>query len=447
MLTIIARITRGLGKIARIVITIILGVLGYYVYMVGIEAGTSILLEFAPLTIIGIAILGIYLLWRKLKRRSNQRNAQSQVSTEEEEETQTQASQQSPETGCGQIQSCPFCCSILIKESTDQVRPEWTCSACGRTFVVLVDQSSVEEEFDREETKGQQPNGELGGCPLCASYEISKVGGTLTTRNWDSTSWRCTNCRSDFRIQLRTSQEDDQHQSPPGPDVANSTKPKKETTHQAPRKSPRPGNQGFTKKLAIGGAVTSGVLVVLFMLLMLFSPPFFNDLVLRPIGIGVDTAAYSCDDHLKTVINPRTGSFGATSAQVNDAVLEVQTRYHEECHYTDWNPVALDGQAFGTTANHCFSAKTDFRAIPRRAAAATTPLSGEKLYVGRVTVPTAFFNTDSIGLTDTPRAKTRRDSAGNVIVFFHPKALPVDGSHCWLFRAGQLNQWFSNRDQ
>ena len=54
-----------------------------------------------------------------------------------------------------------------------------------------------------------------------------------------------------------------------------------------------------------------------------FAPGFFNDLILRPAGIGVDTAAAICDDHLKTVINPRTGSFGATSGQVNEAVLEV----------------------------------------------------------------------------------------------------------------------------
>ena len=44
-----------------------------------------------------------------------------------------------------------------------------------------------------------------------------------------------------------------------------------------------------------------------------FAPGFFNDLILRPAGIGVDTATAICDDHLKTVINPRTGSFGATS--------------------------------------------------------------------------------------------------------------------------------------
>ena len=44
-----------------------------------------------------------------------------------------------------------------------------------------------------------------------------------------------------------------------------------------------------------------------------FAPGFFNDLILWPAGIGVDTATAICDDHLKTVINPRTGSFGATS--------------------------------------------------------------------------------------------------------------------------------------
>ena len=77
-----------------------------------------------------------------------------------------------------------------------------------------------------------------------------------------------------------------------------------------------------------------------------FAPGFFNDLILRLAGIGVDTATAICDDHLKTVINPRTGSFGATSDQVNDAILEVQTRYPEECHYTNWNVVAADDQAF-----------------------------------------------------------------------------------------------------
>ena len=35
-----------------------------------------------------------------------------------------------------------------------------------------------------------------------------------------------------------------------------------------------------------------------------FAPGFFNDLILRPAGIGVDTATAICDDHLKTVINP-----------------------------------------------------------------------------------------------------------------------------------------------
>ena len=187
-----------------------------------------------------------------------------------------------------------------------------------------------------------------------------------------------------------------------------------------------------------------------------FAPGFFNDLILRPAGIGVDAATAICDDHLKTVINPRTGSFGATSGQVNDAILEVQTRYPEECHYTNWNVAAKDDQPFnGTGANHCFS----------------TALGGgggdvadagvAALYVGRVTVPTAFFDADTTTVAATatapatttsvlkPRSETRRDSAGNVLVFFDAAAntLPLDGSHCWLFRAGRLNQWFSNRDQ
>ena len=83
--------------------------------------------------------------------------------------------------------------------------------------------------------------------------------------------------------------------------------------------------------------------------------------------------------------------------------------------------------------------------------AVSTATVKKKLYVGRVTVPTAFFDTTGTApaTTDKPRAETRRDSAGNVIVFFDApgNALPLDGSHCWLFRAGRLNQWFSNRDQ
>ena len=168
----------------------------------------------------------------------------------------------------------------------------------------------------------------------------------------------------------------------------------------------------------------------------------------------MDTATAICDDHLKTVINPRTGSFGATSDQVNDAVLEVQTRYPEECHYTNWNVVAADGQAFGGTAatatvaaqNQCFS-----ETVGGAALGVTT--AGNKLYVGRVTVPSAFYNAstaDPATALLTPRNVTRRDSAGNVIVFFDADPdgqLPLDGSHCWLFRAGRLNQWFSNRDQ
>ena len=174
-----------------------------------------------------------------------------------------------------------------------------------------------------------------------------------------------------------------------------------------------------------------------------FAPGFFNDLILRPAGIGVDTATAICDDHLKTVINPRTGSFGATSGQVNDAILEVQTRYPEECHYTNWDVAAKGDQPFiGAGANHCFS----------------TALGGgggdvadagvAALYVGRVTVPTAFFDsTTADPPLLKPRKETRRDSAGNVMVFFDVTKLPLDGSHCWLFRAGRLNQWFSSRDQ
>ena len=176
-----------------------------------------------------------------------------------------------------------------------------------------------------------------------------------------------------------------------------------------------------------------------------FAPGFFNDLILRPAGIGVDTATAICDDHLKTVINPRTGSFGATSDQVNDAVLEVQTRYPEECHYTNWDVAAADDQTFKTGDNECFSSELGGVAV-------TQSLIGKPLYVGRVTLPTAFYDASTAVLTSavlTPRAKTRRDSAGNVIVFFDQAndTLPLDGSHCWLFRAGRLNHWFSNRDQ
>ena len=168
-----------------------------------------------------------------------------------------------------------------------------------------------------------------------------------------------------------------------------------------------------------------------------FAPGFFNDLILRPAGIGVESATAICDDHLKTVINPRTGSFGATSDQVNDAVLEVQTRYPEECHYTNWNVAAKDVPATGTGAfglpgtagsNQCFSDAAG-------GASVATATAGKKLYVGRVTVPTAFFDTTSTTATPpvhtyTPRQETRRDSAGNVIVFFDTTALPLDGSHC-----------------
>ena len=184
-----------------------------------------------------------------------------------------------------------------------------------------------------------------------------------------------------------------------------------------------------------------------------FAPGFFNDLILRPAGIGVDTATAICDDHLKTVINPRTGSFGATSDQVNDAILEVQTRYPEECHYTNWDIAAKDVDKSPTTSifgpgslatnNACFSMDVGGPGI-----AVTT--AGKKLYVGRVTLPTAFYDSDGADPPVlTPRTETRRDSAGNVIVFFDSVAdkLPLDGSDCWLFRAGRLNQWFSNRDQ
>ena len=184
-----------------------------------------------------------------------------------------------------------------------------------------------------------------------------------------------------------------------------------------------------------------------------FAPGFFNDLILRPAGIGVDTATAICDDHLKTVINPRTGSFGATSDQVNDAILEVQTRYPEECHYTNWDIAAKDvdkepatsifGPSSVATNNACFSTVVGGLSVDKSVA-------GQKLYVGRVTVPTAFFNADAADPPVlTPIGETRRDSAGNVIVFFDSvnDKLPLDGSDCWLFRAGRLNQWFSNRDQ
>ena len=180
-------------------------------------------------------------------------------------------------------------------------------------------------------------------------------------------------------------------------------------------------------------------------------PGFFNDLILRPAGIGVDTATAICDDHLKTVINPRTGSFGATDDQVNDAVLEVQTRYPEECHYTNWDVVA--GDLTGTTPSAFGSATGENECFSDTAGGGAVTTSTGKLYVGRVTVPTAFYDSASATvstvttITLTPRKETRRDSAGNVIVFFERTALPLDGSHCWLFRAGRLNQWFSNRDQ
>ena len=236
----------NLSKNKRIFTAIILTSFGLVVYLIGSQAA-SFVLELLVLQLLtdsniilllflsigipilaGLAALRVYfLLSRKLIRRLNQRNTQSQVSTEEEkEETQTLASQQSPETGHGLIRSCPFCYSISIKESNDQVRPEWTCRACGRIFAVSVDQSPFEES-DREETIIPRPTGELCGCPLCASDRILPVGGNLTTRYWDSTNWRCTNCRSSFRVQLRINQEADQH-LPPAPNVANNTQPKAE---------------------------------------------------------------------------------------------------------------------------------------------------------------------------------------------------------------------------
>ena len=135
---------------------------------------------------------------------------------------------------------------------------------------------------------------------------------------------------------------------------------------------------------------------------------------------------------------------------MNDAILEVQTRYPEECHYTNWNVAAKDDQPFtGTGANHCFSTTLGGGGEDIAVAGVAA------LYVGRVTVPTAFYDatTSTSGTPPVttsvlkPRSETRRDSAGNVMVFFDTTALPLDGSHCWLFRAGRLNQWFSNRDQ
>ena len=109
---------------------------------------------------------------------------------------------------------------------------------------------------------------------------------------------------------------------------------------------------------------------------------------------------------------------------------------------------AADEQTFGDAdeENQCFSATQG------GGGGAAESEDGEPLFVGRVTVPTAFYSSAGEGddAVLTPRKVTRRDSAGNVIVFFkadNPIGLPLDGSHCWLFRAGRLNQWFSSRDQ
>ena len=129
-----------------------------------------------------------------------------------------------------------------------------------------------------------------------------------------------------------------------------------------------------------------------------FAPGFFNDLILRPAGIGVDTATAICDDHLKTVINPRTGSFGATSAQVDEAILEVQTRYPEECHYTNWDIAAKDVAATGTTGHIFGSATTNnqcFSDTQGGGGGKTASTAGDSLYVGRVTLPAAFSKASS----------------------------------------------------
>ena len=171
-----------------------------------------------------------------------------------------------------------------------------------------------------------------------------------------------------------------------------------------------------------------------------------EDVVSSMVVAGRSTVASICDDYLKTVINPRTGSFGATTGQVNDAIIEVQTRYPQECHYTDWNPAVWDGQTFGDGAreSQCFSDQVSGVGVAMASRAAIGDV--DKLYVGLAPVPDAFYDTDDTGLIDTPRGETQRDSAGNVIVFFDAENgfLPWDYAHCWLFRAGRLNQWFSN---
>ena len=109
-------------------------------------------------------------------------------------------------------------------------------------------------------------------------------------------------------------------------------------------------------------------------------------------------------------------------------------------------------QTFGPTAtnvNACFSDVVGGPGVPT---AVSTAAVKKQLYVGRVPAPNSFYDTTGTApaLTQTPNKVTRRDSAGNVIVFFDTSVtgrLPLDGSDCWLFRAGRLNQWFSNRDQ
>ena len=156
-----------------------------------------------------------------------------------------------------------------------------------------------------------------------------------------------------------------------------------------------------------------------------------------------------CDDHLKTVLNPRTGSFGSSVNRVNEAILEIQTRYPEECHYTNWNVAAANYPRFGDgpRENQCFSPSPG--SWPEVGASSSRP--GEPLYVGRVTVPEYFYDSHlgPDGPVLVPRGASGRDAHGNVLVIFDAwhDYLPLDGSDCWLFRAGRLNQWFSSRDQ
>ena len=170
---------------------------------------------------------------------------------------------------------------------------------------------------------------------------------------------------------------------------------------------------------------------------------------------------------LTLIINPAQSLRSATSvpSQIYPMRLRISPwlwfRYPEECHYTNWNVVARDVEITGTnifgpaataTNNQCFSMVVGGDSVAKavRTSSGTPPvMTNQKLYVGRVTVPNAFFNTIPSGLEDIPVGETRRDLAGNVMVFFDAEndTLPLDGSHCWLFRAGRLNQWFSNRDQ